>query len=117
MTKPKSKRNHRGEELIQHIIAQTLQREVQDARLSQVTITGVDLSPDFKQATVYFSLLKPTETLIKDAQTAFKKASAFFRVCLSKQTELRHTPQLTFKYDTSIADATRISDLLRDVGE
>lgn len=111
----KSKRNHRAEELIQQTIAQVLRREIQDARLSSVTVTGVDLSPDFKQATVFFSLLEPSVTAIRDAETAFKKAAGFFRVSLSKQAEFRHTPQLTFKYDTSVEEGARISDLLRDI--
>ena len=110
----KSKRNHRTEELIQHIIAQLLLRDVHDPRLSKVTITGVDLSPDFKNATIFFSCLDPTDVALKNAQKAFEKAVSFFRVHLSKQTELRHTPQLSFKYDTSLVDGERISKLLKE---
>lgn len=110
----KSKRIYRAAELIQKIIAGLLLREVSDPRLSKVTITGVDLSPDFNNATIFFSLLDPTDQAIKDAENAFKKAVGFFRINLSKQTELRHTPQLLFKYDFSIVTGERISDLLKE---
>lgn len=113
MTKEKSKRNHRAEELVQHAIANVLHREVNDARLSTVTITGVDLSPDFKQAIVFFSLLDPNAEAIREAEKAFKKAAGFFRVCLSKKVELRHTPQMVFRYDPSIETGERISSLLK----
>ena len=126
VSQSKSKRNHRTEELIQKTIAHILKKEVQDSRLSSVTITGVDLSPDFKQATVFFTLLEATqstlkkatqklkrsESAIKKAEEAFAKATGFFRVQLSKQAELRHTPQLSFKYDLTAIAAARISDLL-----
>ncbi|MCX7125729.1 MAG: 30S ribosome-binding factor RbfA, partial [Gammaproteobacteria bacterium] len=93
----KSKRTHRTAELIQQIVAMALIKEVSDPRLSAVTITGVDLSPDFKQAVVFFSMLEPTDEAIKAAETAFQKATGFFRLHLSRSTELRHTPKLFFR--------------------
>lgn len=114
MSAAKSKRNHRAEELIQQAIANVLRRDVQDQRLSFVTITGVDLSPDFKQAIVFFSLLDPKPLLMREAENAFKKAAGFFRASLAKQVELRHTPNLVFRYDPSVETGARISDLLRD---
>src|SRR3990167_9928351 len=68
----KSKRVHRLAELIQTVIAQLLQREVNDPRLNGVTITGVDLSPDGKKAMVFFSLLNVTDENIKLSSTAFQ---------------------------------------------
>ncbi|OGT47323.1 MAG: ribosome-binding factor A [Gammaproteobacteria bacterium RIFCSPHIGHO2_12_FULL_38_11] len=110
----KSKRTHRTAELIQKIIALALLKEVSDPRLSKITITGVDLSPDFKQAIVFFSMLDPTDEFIQSAENAFKKAEGFFRLLLSRSTELRHTPKLFFRYDMTPITAERISDLLRE---
>ena len=110
----KSKRTHRTAELIQKIIALALLKEVSDPRLTSVTVTGVDLSPDFKQAIVFFSMLDPKEDAIKSAEKAFLKAAGFFRVLLSRSTELRHTPKLFFRYDPTLVNAERISDLLKE---
>ncbi|MCX7120870.1 MAG: 30S ribosome-binding factor RbfA [Gammaproteobacteria bacterium] len=110
----KSKRTHRTAELIQQIVALALLKEVSDPRLAKITITGVDLSPDFKQAIVFFSMLDPTEESIKLAEVAFQKATGFFRLLLSRSTELRHTPKLFFRYDITLVNAERISDLLRE---
>ena len=115
MLATKSKRNNRLAELIQSVIARLLIKEVFDPRLSSVTITGVDVSPDGRNAIVFFSLLDPTDVNIKSAEKAFEKASGFFRFQLSRETELRHTPKLIFKYDASLMVGERVSQLLSDV--
>ena len=79
-----------------------------------MSITHVKLPPDFSIATIYFSLSDITPAAIKEAEQAFQKASGFFRVNLSKKTELRHTPKLVFRYDKAGIEAERISRLLDD---
>ena len=111
----KSKRKNRMAELVQSIIARLLQKEINDPRLRMITITGVDISPDGKNAIVFYSLLDPTEENIKQAQTAFEKANGFLRLQLSRLTELRHTPKLIFKYDASLITGERVSNLLKEV--
>lgn len=109
----KSKRTYRISELIQNTMARVLQQHVADPRLQYVTLTDVDLSPDLKNATIYFSLVNPELKNIQSADAAFKKAASFFRVQLSQLTDLRFTPKLTFKFDASGMVAERISQLLR----
>ena len=108
----KKTRNYRMAELIQQVIATVLQKEVHDPRLNTVNITGVDLSPNYQSATVFFTLLDPSEKNIKEAESAFQKAKGFFRLQLSRETTLRYTPQLTFQYDRAIDQGERISKLL-----
>lgn len=110
----KSKRVYRIAELIQTVIAQLLKREVNDPRLSKVSITGVDLAPDYGRATVFFTSTDVSAESIKSAQDAFNKAEGFFRIQLSKLTELRYTPKISFKFDASIMQAEHISALLKD---
>lgn len=112
-----SVRKNRMAELIQSVIATVLKKEVSDPRLRCVTITGVDLSPDGKNALIFFSLLDPTAELIQSAEKAFEKASRFFRFQLSRLTELRHTPQLIFKYDPSLMAGEHMSRLLNKIDE
>ncbi|EKD92392.1 MAG: hypothetical protein ACD_29C00031G0007, partial [uncultured bacterium] len=107
-------RTNRIAELIQSIIADLLIKSVNDPRLKNISITHVKLPPDFSVATIYFSTPDLSAATIKDAETAFQKASGFFRVNLSKMTELRHTPKLIFRFDKTGAEAERISRLLDD---
>lgn len=101
-------------ELIQSVIASLLLKEVSDPRLKFASITHVDLSPDGKRALIFFSLMDPTEDNVKLANTAFQSAAGFIRLHLSRQTELRHTPQLHFHYDASLIAAEKVTRLIND---
>ena len=51
----------------------------------------------------------------KETMEGFARAVGFIRGQLGKRVKLRHTPSLTFKLDTAIADGVRISRLLHDL--
>lgn len=108
-------RTHRVAELIQTIVARLLITEVNDPRLRSVSITGVDIAPDFKRAIVFFTMLETDDaSAIKEAEKAFEKAAGFFRAKVARLAELRHTPQLVFQYDVTIIHGERVSKLLKD---
>ena len=44
-------------ELLHQELAELIQTEVKDPRLGLVTVTGVELTPDYAHATVWFSVL------------------------------------------------------------
>lgn len=112
----KTKRARRIAELIQSVISQTLRKEVSDPRLQKASITGIDLAPDYGNAVLFFTLFnEQDDEAIKAAEKAFKKASGFFRHAISRSTELRYTPQLSFEYDTATLNAEHISRLIDEV--
>ncbi len=110
-----TKRMNQMAELIRTTIATILKKSTSDPRLIPAVITSVDLSPDFRNATIFFTISDTSEESILATEKAFHKSIGFFRYQLSQSTELRYTPQLIFQYDRSIAYGERISSLLRDV--
>jgi len=56
--RPKSSRPERVAEAIQHELSLLLLQKVRDARISQVTISKVQMSPDLKRAKEYFLVPK-----------------------------------------------------------
>ena len=52
-----TRRTDRVAEALQALVAELLLREIKDPRIGLVTITGVKLSPDLRNARVYFSRL------------------------------------------------------------
>ncbi len=109
--------NHRPTrvaELLQSEIADLLLRQLKDPRLRMATISRVDVSPDLREARVYVSRVG-NEDEQKETMEGFARAVGFIRSQLGKRVKLRHTPSLTFKLDTAIADSVRISRLLHDL--
>ena len=86
-----------------------LRKEVNDPRLKDVVVTDVIASRDLSSARVFFSC---TEDAQKEVSTLLQKASGFFRTRLAKVLDLRHTPTLSFIYDTAPNTGARIEDLL-----
>lgn len=105
-----SQRLRRISDLIQRNLALHLKKEVNDPRLANIAITRVDVSPDIKQAKIYFSLVNTTE--MPAATSALQKANSYLRTLLAHSCGLRYTPRLIFIYDDSIERAERIDQLL-----
>jgi ribosome-binding factor A len=104
-------RTRRIGEQIQRELAVLLQREVRDPRLSQVTISAVEVTRDLSLATVYFTVLGEKENL-PPIQHALEKASGFLRHALGERMVLRSLPQLKFVYDASISRGATLSNLI-----
>ena len=86
---------------MQEVISTILMKEIKDEDIRFVTITGCDISSDLSYCKVYFTVLDQE----KKQQTiqALEKASGFIRGEVSKEIDMRHTPELKFMYDDSIA--------------
>lgn len=93
-----------------------IQRELKDPRIGFVTVTGVDVTNDLSQAKVYLSVFGDEEQK-KDTLKALDKATGFLRTEIGKRIRLRHTPELIFKIDESIAYGSRIEKLLDEISD
>ena len=103
--------NHAFQEEISMIIM----REVKDEDIKFVTITGVDTTSDLSFAKVYYTVLDDSKK--EKTAEALEKASPFIRTKLAERVEIRHTPELKFIYDTSIAYGEHIDDLINKIHE
>ena len=101
--------NHAFQEEISMIIM----REVKNQELKMVTITGVETSNDLSYAKVYYTILDQEKQQI--VEEALKKASSFIRKKLAERVEVRHTPELKFIYDTSIAYGEHIDKIMEEI--
>ena len=100
---------------IQQEISIILMREVKNENIKFVTITGVDVTNDLSFAKVYYTVLDDTK---KDAVfEALSKAAPFIRTKLAEKIEVRHTPELKFIYDTSIAYGEHIEKIIEKIKE
>lgn len=112
-----SVRIQRVAEQIRGELSQILRDEVGDPRLGLVTITRVKLASDLGAATIFYSPLgeDPDEERALELSRLMKQVTNFVRRSLSKRVKLRHTPQLRFVLDDSIAAGSHTLDLLRSI--
>jgi len=112
-----TRRQRKVADLLHKEISQLIQFETQDPRLGFVTITGVDVSPDLRQARVYFTILDNDKAGIKETLDGLNSAAPYFRHQMAQSLSLRHIPELAFQYDTTLENALRIDRLLDSIKE
>lgn len=103
-------------EQIKKELSQLIQTELKDPRIGFLTVTGVEVTNDLSQAKIYLSVLGDEEQKANSLK-ALEKANGFLRSELGKRIRLRHTPELIFKFDESIAYGSHIEKLLGEIGK
>ncbi len=100
---------------IQEEISMILMKEIKDEAIRFVTITGVETTTDLSYSKVYYTVLD--EEKKEETQEALDRASSFIRTKLAERIEVRHTPELRFTYDTSIAYGEHIEKIMEEIKE
>ncbi len=109
-------RARRLAERIQVIVAEMLERRIKDPRLGFVTVTGVRVTGDLREATVFYTVLGDSVERESTA-AALASATGVIRSEVGKQTGIKFTPSLTFVADAVPENAAHIEDLLREARE
>jgi ribosome-binding factor A len=97
---------------IQQELAEVIQREIKDPRVGFTTLTGVDLTPDYAYATVFFTVLPDTEAQIASTLSGLRSAAGFLRAELGRRIRIHTTPELRFRYDQSTERGMAMSRLI-----
>ena len=101
--------------LIQRVIASSMEAQLHDKRLQNVTITEVRVTNDLQLAKVYWTQLGhegKEQGERKRAKQALDQAKGRLRALVGVKAGLRLTPQLQFVYDEVPAEASSIEDIL-----
>lgn len=112
-----SVRVQRVAEQIRAELSEVLRDEVRDPRLRLITITRIKLAVDLGAATIFYSPLgeDPDSERQVELAEAMASVSGFLRRQLSRRMKLRHTPELRFVLDDSIAEGSHMLSLIRSL--
>jgi ribosome-binding factor A len=94
-------RKERLEKLIRMIVSDALLKDVKDPRIGFVTVTKVELNKDKSVAYVSVSVLGD-EKAKKNSMIGLNSAKGYFQFKVGKGIEIRNTPKVVFKLDSSI---------------
>lgn len=100
--------------LLQQKLAQVFARGLKDPRIGLVTITGVKMSPDLREARVYWTV-HGEAAVRKETARGIEAARGYLRREVGATLGLRVVPELHFTYDDAIDRGDRIEQLLREV--
>lgn len=106
-----SYRVRRHAERVRELVAATVRTRIKDPRLGMITITDTRITPDLRDATVYYTVLGDSAAKA-DTAAALASASGLLRSTVGRALGLRHTPTLTFVLDEVPERAKHIDELL-----
>lgn len=104
-------RSQRVAEQVRRELAELIRLEVKDPRVGMISLTDVEISPDFSHAKVFFSSMRGEEGL-QDIQRGLRNASGFLRRELGKRIRIHTLPELHFLFDKSVLEGSRLSALI-----
>ena len=114
---PDHRRSERLAEGIREEVATFLAEDAKDPRIvGLVTVTGVDVTRDLRHAKVFVSILGSDEERQATLE-GLDSAASHLRSRIGRALRLRVAPEITFRYDESIARAAKIEALLAALRE
>lgn len=96
---------------IMTIVAGELAHQIKDPRLAMVTITATVVTPDLRDATVYYTVYGDDVERIETA-AALASATGVVRSAVGRETGIKFTPTVTFVVDTVGEQSRHIETLL-----
>lgn|SRR5690554_6792569 len=112
MTDPARVRRHA--ERVRELVAQVVRTQIKDPRLGMITITDARMTPDLREATVFYTVLGDAAEREATA-AALASARGLLRSTVGRALGLRHSPTLTFVLDEVPEHAKHIEELLDTV--
>ena len=97
---------------IKVIVAETLEKRIKDPRLGFITITEVRVTPDLREASVFYTVYGDEESRTATAM-ALESAKGVLRSEVGRLTGIKFTPTLAFFPDAIPETARHLEDLLK----
>ena len=109
-----TQRTNRIDSQIRAELMELLQREMKDPRIGFVTVTGVETSPDLRQARVFVSVLGSAKKR-KQSLEGLAAAHGVLQSRLARELRMKRTPTLAFEYDPTVEEGVRMSKLIDEL--
>jgi ribosome-binding factor A len=97
---------------IQRDLSEIIAYELKDPRVGMITITEVQVTPDYAHAKVFFTMLKDSKEQVKNTIDGLSAAAGYMRGQLGKRLHIHTLPALHFVHDTSTARGMELSLLI-----
>ena len=108
------KRTDRVGQQIREILGQITLKHIDLSHLGFITFTGVNVSPDLRNAKIFYSVLNPKYSK-DELQAAMNDLRKAFRKYIGPELKIKNIPKLKFYFDESQEYSEKIDKLLKDL--
>lgn len=110
MKKKGFQRSDRVAEQVRRDLADLIRNELKDPRVGMISLTAVELTPDYAHAKVFYATLNDEH--LDEIERGLKRAAGFLRRELGRRIHIHTLPELHFVYDNSIQHGASMSALI-----
>ena len=109
-------RKQRLQDQLREVLSEVIRREMRDPRFSDglLSITEVEVTTDYKEATVYISVLG-SEDAKNEKLKLLRQANGVIRQALKKSKAFINVPSLAFEYDEALERGSHMFEVLERV--
>ncbi len=111
-----SRRMLKAAEAIREVVSMAILTEIRDPRVQNVTVTGVEVTPDMRSAKVLVSVMGD-EGRQHLCLRGLANASGFLQAKIAKRIETRYTPRLSFELDQGVKKSIEVGRILQELAQ
>ncbi|HOI50990.1 30S ribosome-binding factor RbfA [Azonexus caeni] len=104
-------RSDRVAEQVRRDLADLIRTELKDPRVGMISLTSVELTPDYAHAKVFFTTLNAEH--LPEIEQGLKRAAGFLRRELGRRIHIHTLPELHFVYDSSLEYGASMTALIQ----
>jgi ribosome-binding factor A len=97
---------------IQRDLAEIIAYELKDPRVGMITLTEVQVTPDYAHAKVFFTTLIDNPEAVQNTLAGLRAAAGYIRGQLGRRLTIHAIPELHFVHDTSTSRGIELSKLI-----
>lgn len=109
-----SRRTLKAAEAIREVVSMAILTEIRDPRVADVTVTGVEVAPDMRNAKVLVSIMGDTGKQ-ELCLHGLANSAGFLQSKVAKRIETRYTPRLTFEIDEGVKKSLEMGRILHEI--
>jgi ribosome-binding factor A len=106
-----SRRLLKAAEAIREVVGMAILADLQDPRIRDVTVTGVEVAPDMRQAKVYVSVMG-SESKQNLSLRGLQSAAGYLQSKVAERIDTRYTPKLLFVLDQGVKKSIEVAQIL-----
>lgn len=109
-----SRRLLKAAEAIREVVAASILTELRDPRVRDVTVVGVNVSPDMREAKIKVSIMGD-DSQQQLALRGLQNSAGFLQRRIADRIETRYIPRLQFEIDKGIQHSLEVGEILNNL--
>ncbi|MBU6173784.1 MAG: 30S ribosome-binding factor RbfA [Planctomycetes bacterium] len=101
-------------EAIREVVSMAILTELRDPRVKNVTVLGVEVAPDMREAKVIVSVMG-NKTQQATSLKGLQSSAGFLQAKIADRIDTRYTPRLTFVLDDGVKKSLAVSQILEQL--